>query len=327
MSLFAGNQEFLGKILSLTPTMELTTDQEEMVFKLITQVDRQWHNFSLATLPLIVVSRFPWRTFARAPELFLAAVNGTLPVNPDHPDLSDLSTSDRLIIALIREYTHETGVGPMIQSSWGTLQELFRSKLSPTKFDHLMTDFNHPTRGMNWEWLNDLEMTRRWLEAAGIEDLTHLDTIRYITQMIDAKNTQDVIQFPCHESEFHYGNVVSTIRHVTGFWKDPRMVHEIYELAQSVDTDSLELDRAVDLTLDIIYSLGRETYCRIYRRFQHRFDQLGRLSSTKPQRPSRPSRSQSRSRPHVIHLGAVLGDAVGEMLGEMLGVNMSVRTI
>jgi hypothetical protein len=308
MSLFAGNQEFLGKILSLTPTMELTTDQEELVFKLIAQVDRQWHNFSLATLPLVIASRFPWRTLSRAPELFIAAITGPLPSDqPDQPDLSR-SRADGLTIALIREYTHETGVGPTIQSSWPTIQELFRTRLPSTKFDHLMTDLNHPTRGMNWEWVNDLELTRRWLEAAGIEDLTHLDRIRYMTQMIDAQNTQDVIRFPGHDNAFHYDNVVSTIRHVTGFWKDPRIVHEIYELAQSIDTESLELDRAVDLALDIIYSLGRESYCRIYRRSQQRFNQrLGRRTTTPPRRQRQP----------VIYLGEALG----------LGIGISIQTI
>lgn len=300
MSRFSQNHEFFGKIVSLTPTMGLTSDQEATIFKLINLVDQNWLNFSLGTLPHVVVSRHPWRSLNRAPELFLAAMNGTLPAVPEG---LEMTLGDRLTQALVQAYADETGVGPTIQASWPILQELFQVKMPATRFTNLMTDLKHPTRGMNWEWLNDLEFTRRWLNSAGIEDLTHLDTIRYITQMIDAKNTQDVIEFPFHERTT-YLPVLSTIRRVIGFWRDPRVIHEVYELAQSVAAEQIDLDRAVEVTLEIIYSLGREVYQRVQRRLRrHLHHRFGRRSPL-IQRHRRP----------IMYLGSPFGPGDSVML-------------
>src|SRR5579875_3380389 len=123
MSMFAANQEFLGKIISLTPNMDLTSDQEAIIFKLISQVDQFWRDFSRSTLPHVVMSRHPWRSLNRAPELFWSAINQS--GNSERPE-EPVAVPIQLTLELVKAYAEETGVGPHIQSSWPTLLELLQ---------------------------------------------------------------------------------------------------------------------------------------------------------------------------------------------------------
>jgi hypothetical protein len=258
MGKFYENLIFINQILTLIPSGELTYDQMDQLCHLSTEMDLRWAECGLMTLPLTVMSQFPWRQLTRAPQVFLMAVT------------SKDSTMDQLMSELIKAYGEDTQLGPKIRQAWAHLRPLFQSKMSRQRFANLMRDLHDSKSGLRWEYINRLELVRRWFEHHHFDDLTCLDGVRYIVQMIDAWNVQGTLQFVQYHDDPDYPWIISTILHVNGVWKDPRVFHEVYEIAQSVSTGDLPIDRAIDSTLQVIYLIGRQTYWRIRSNFKKR---------------------------------------------------------
>lgn len=264
MSKFTENQEFLARVISASPTGNLTSEQEERLFELIQLVDAEWHRMRLNTMRDNVVSHFPWRQLSQAPKYFVAILFDRLEeFDPNYDSYyRNKPIEEYLSIRFTQLYEEQTGVGQWVDTSIPLLRQLILTTVPANRqkdFLGLLTTYG------GYGSLSKFEYTRRWLLRAGIQDILRTDLVRFIGSMIDYDINHDIIGFRNHESDPNYSEIERIIKRVTGYWENPRIIQRAYELSLARWNGQIELEEMVDGTLNVIYSVGQEAYQRARR--------------------------------------------------------------
>jgi hypothetical protein len=209
------DEEFLARVISASPTGELTPEQEDTLINLIPVIDREWDKYRLGTMKYNVISHFPWRELDRAPQLFADYIAGQIDVtNPIYTDYRYYHDYGRpideyLLHKLNEFYEEQTGVGPWIEKSIPRLRQQMEATIPPQLLPSFLGLLKSIVGG--YGTLSDYEYARRWLLLIGVEDLRRTDIVRFFGSMIDYDINKDQIGFPGHGNDPDYETITEVI--------------------------------------------------------------------------------------------------------------------
>jgi hypothetical protein len=260
------DEEFVARVISASPTGELTPEQEDDLMDIILVIDREWDKHRLGTMKYNVISHFPWRELDRAPQLFADYISGQIDAaNPTYEDYRYYHDYGHpiekyLINKLVEFYEEQTGAGRWIETSIPQLRQQMEATIPPQLLPNFLGLLDSIVGG--YGTLSDYDYARRWLLRIGVEDLRRTDIVRFFGSMIDYDIDKDQIEFPGHGNDPDYENIKEVIARVTGYWEDPRIIRLAYSLARKNTERQIGMEKAVNLILDLIYNIGKEAYER-----------------------------------------------------------------